>query len=66
MSLKSAAFLALIGMILVAILRLYDLVSTIINVVGGLVPAIALLSSLIYAIASLCLAAFFFVFHKQS
>jgi hypothetical protein len=65
MSLKSAAFLALIGMILVAILRLYDLISTIINVTGGLVPAIALVSSLIYAFASLGLAAFFFVFHKQ-
>jgi hypothetical protein len=66
MSLKSAAFLALIGMILVTILRLYDLVSTIINVMGGLVPAIALVTSLIYAFASLGVAAFFFVFHKQS
>jgi hypothetical protein len=66
MSLKSAAFLALIGTILVAILRLWDLISTITNVIGGLVPAMALLSSLIYAFASLGLAAFFFVFHKQS
>jgi len=65
MSLKSAAFLALIGMILVTILRLYDLVSTIINVTGGLTPPMTLLSSLIYAFASLGLAAFFFVFHKQ-
>jgi hypothetical protein len=66
MSLKSAAFLALIGTILVAILRLYDLVSTIINVMGGLVPAITLVTSLIYAFASVGLAAFFFVYHKQS
>ena len=66
MSLKSAAFLALIGTILVTILRLYDLISTITNVIGGLVPAIALLTSLVYAFASLSLAAFFFVFHKQS
>jgi len=66
MSLKSAAFLALIGTILVTILRLYDLISTITNVIGGLVPAIALLTSLVYAFASLTLAAFFFVFHKQS
>lgn len=65
MSLKSAAFLALIGTILVTILRLYHLVSTITNVIGGLVPAIALVTSLIYAFASLGLAAFFFVFHKQ-
>jgi hypothetical protein len=66
MSLKSAAFLALIGTILVAILRLYDLISTIINVTGGLVPAVTLFSSLIYALASLSLAAFFFVFHRQN
>jgi len=66
MSLKSAAFLALIGMILVTILRLYELVSTVMNVMGGFVPAITLVSSLIYAFASLGLAAFFFVFHKQS
>jgi hypothetical protein len=66
MSLKSAAFFALIGMILVTILRLYDLVSTIMNVMGGLVPAMTLVSSLIYAFASVGLAAFFFVYHKQS
>ena len=66
MSLKSAALLALIGTILVAILRVYDLISTIINVTGGLVPAMTLFTSLIYALASLCLAAFFFVFHKRS
>jgi hypothetical protein len=66
MSLKSAAFLALIGMILVTILRFYELVSTVMNVMGGFVPAITLVSSLIYAFASLGLAAFFFVFHKQS
>ena len=66
MSLKSAALLALIGMILVAILRVYDFISTVINVTGGLVPAMTLFSSLIYALASLSLAAFFFAFHKQS
>jgi hypothetical protein len=66
MSLKSAAFLALIGMILVTILRLYDLISTIMNVMGGLVPAMVLVSSLIYAFAALGVAAFFFAFHKQS
>jgi hypothetical protein len=65
MSLKSAAFLALIGMILVTILRLYDLISTITNVMGGLVPAMTLLSSLIYAFASLSLTIFFARFHKQ-
>jgi hypothetical protein len=66
MSLKTAAFLALIGMILVTVLRLYDLTSTIINVMGGLVPAVTLFSSLIYAFGSVALTIFFARFYKQS
>jgi len=66
MSLKTAAFLALIGMILVTILRLSDLISTIINVIGGLVPTVTLLSSLIYAFGSVVVTIFFARFYKQS
>ncbi len=66
MSLKTAAFLALIGMILITVLRLYDLISTIINVIGGLVPAVTLFSSLIYAFASVAVTFFFARFYKQS
>jgi hypothetical protein len=66
MSLKNAAFLALIGTILTTILLLYDLVSAILNVTQGLVPAVTIFPLLIYSFASLTVAVFFFVFHKQS
>ena len=66
MSLKNAAFLALIGTILTTILLLYDLVSAIINVTGGLVPAVSIFPLLIYSFGSLTVAVFFFVFDKQS
>jgi hypothetical protein len=66
MSLKNAAFLALIGTIQTTILLLYDLVSAILNVMNGLVPAMTIFPLLIYSFASLTLAVFFFVFHRQS
>lgn len=66
MSLKNAAFLALIGTILTTILLVYDLVSAILNVTQGLVPAMTIFPLLIYAFASLTVAVFFFVFHRQS
>jgi hypothetical protein len=66
MSLKNAAFLALIGTILTTLLLVYNLITTILNVTQGLVPAVNLFPLLIYAFASLTLAVFFYVFHKQS
>jgi hypothetical protein len=66
MSLKNAAFLALIGTVLTTILLLYDLISAIMNVMNGLVPAMTIFPLLIYSFASLTAAVFFFVFHKQS
>jgi hypothetical protein len=66
MNLKNAAFLALIGTILTTLLLAYNLISTVLNVSQGLVPAMTLFPLLIYAFASLTLAVFFYVFHKQS
>jgi hypothetical protein len=66
MNIKSAAFLALIGTILTTVLLVYDLVSAILNVTQGLVPAMTIFPLLIYSFASLTLAVFFFVFHRQS
>jgi hypothetical protein len=66
MSLKNAAFLALIGTILTTLLLVYNLVSAILNVTQGLVPAMSIFPLLIYSFASLTVAIFFFVFHKQS
>jgi hypothetical protein len=64
MTLKSAAFLALIGMILVTALLTWDFIFNLMNVLNGLVPAMKLLSSIIYAFGALCVTVFFFVFHR--
>ncbi len=64
MTLKSAAMLALIGTILVTALQVWELIFTILNVARGLVPAVTLFASLIYAFGALSLAVFFFVFHR--
>ena len=64
MTLKNAALLALVGTILVTVLLAFDLIRNILNVVQGLVPALTLFLSLIYAFGAFSLAAFFFVFHK--
>jgi uncharacterized protein YybS (DUF2232 family) len=66
MNLKSAAFLALIGTILTTLLLVYNLIFSVLNVMRGLIPLDNLISALIYAIGSLTVAVFFFVFHKQS
>ena len=64
MTLKSAALLALVGMILVTAVLVSDLVFTVFNVVRGLVPAVTLFSSFTYAFGAFGVALFFFVFHK--
>ncbi len=66
MNIKSAAFLALIGTILATVLLVYNLVSAVLNVTQGLVPAVTIFPLLIYSFASLTLVVFFFVFHRQS
>ena len=66
MSLKNAAFLALIGTILTTVLLVYNLIFSVLNVIRGLIPLDTLFSTLIYAFASLTVAVFFFVFHKQN
>lgn len=65
MTLKNASILALIGTVLVTVLLVWDLILNVLNVGRGLVPAVALLSSLIYAFGALSVAVFFFVFHKS-
>jgi hypothetical protein len=66
MNLKTASFLALIGTILSTVLLVYDFISGILHVLQGLVPLASVLSTGIYAFASLTLAVFFFVFHRGS
>jgi hypothetical protein len=65
MTLKKAALLALIGTGLLAILLAAHFILDILNAARGLVPAIRVLTSLIPALASLSVAVFFYVFHKE-
>ena len=65
MSLKNAAFLALVGMVLVTVLVLAAFIRDLSAVLNGLVPAMRVLSSLIYLLASLGVTVFFYVFYKK-
>jgi hypothetical protein len=64
MSLKTAALLALIGMVLLTILLVSDFINTVTGVSRDVVPAVMLLRSLIYLLASLTVTVFFFAFQK--
>jgi hypothetical protein len=64
MSLKNAAFLALVGTSLVTILLIAILIGDALAAVRGLIPVMRLLTSLIYAFASLSVVLFLYAFHK--
>jgi hypothetical protein len=64
MTLKNAALLALIGMILLTALLLVHFVIDIWGIVTGVVPAIRVLASLIRVLAGVSLAVFFWVFQR--
>jgi hypothetical protein len=65
MNLKNAALLALVGTLLLTILLVAGLISDVLNVMQGLIPAMRMLSSLLHAFAALSVTVFFFVFHKS-
>jgi hypothetical protein len=64
MTLKNAALLALVGMILLTILLAVGCIVSVTGFLGGVVSAAAMLASLIRVFAALTLAVFFFSFHK--
>jgi hypothetical protein len=64
MTLKNAAFFALIGMILLTVLLAVVFIRDFSGVLSGAVAAMALLESAIRLLASLSLAVFLCVFHK--
>ena len=64
MTLNKAAFLALVGMILTTILLVGGFIGDVVNVVRGLIPAMRLLRSFIYAFAGLSMVVFLYAFHK--
>jgi hypothetical protein len=61
---KNTAFLALVGMVLVTILLIAGLITDVLGVVRGLIPAMRLLTSFIYAFAGLSVVAFLYSFYK--
>jgi hypothetical protein len=64
MNLKSAAFLALVGMILLSILVIADFINVVQGVLRDLIPVVMLLRSIIYLLASLGVTVFLWVFHR--
>ena len=64
MTLKNAAFLALIGTALLTILMAADFINTVLGVARDVIPAMALLRSLVYLLASLTATVFFYVFNR--
>jgi len=64
-SLKSAAFLALVAMILLTVLVLAGFIRDVSSVINGLIPAVRVVASLIYLFASLSVSVFFWVFYKR-
>lgn len=64
MNLKNAAPLAAIGTILLTILEAADFIKTVSGVLNDVIPAMALLRSLVYLFASLSVTLFFCVFNK--
>ena len=65
MSLKNAALLALIGTILLTILVLAHFISTVLGVMHEIIPAMALLTSLVRLFACLGVLVFFYVFYRK-
>ncbi len=64
MNLKNAAFLALVGMVLLTILVVVGFVGDVLGVAQGVVPAMKLLTSFIHTFAVLAVTVFFYAFHK--
>ena len=65
MNLKSATFLALVGMILLTVLLLADFINLFLGVVRDIVPVVMLLRSLIYTLASIFVTVFLWVFYRN-
>jgi hypothetical protein len=64
MTLKNTALLALIGTVLMTALLVWNFVFNLLNLLRGLVPAVTLFSSFIYAFGCFSVMVFFFVFHR--
>jgi hypothetical protein len=65
MTLKNAALLALIGTVLMTALLVWTFIFNFLNLLRGLVPAVMLFSSFIYAFGCFSVMVFFYVFHRS-
>ena len=63
MTLKNSALVALVGVGLATVVLMAWFIGDVISVVGGLIPPMRLMTSLIFAFAGLSMAVFLFVFH---
>jgi hypothetical protein len=64
MTLKNAALLALIGTVLMTALLVWTFVFNFLNLLRGLVPAVMVFESFIYAFGCFSVMVFFYVFHR--
>jgi uncharacterized membrane protein AbrB (regulator of aidB expression) len=64
MSLKNAASLALVGMMLLTVLVAADFINAVLGVLRDVVPAVMVLRLLVYLLASLTVTVFFYIFQK--
>jgi hypothetical protein len=64
MTIKTATLLALVGMMVLTVLLAADFIRIVLGVLRDVVPAMALLRSVVYLFASLTLAVFLYVMHK--
>ena len=64
MTLKNAAFLALIGMVLLTVLLAAGFIRDLSGFIGGAVAAVALLTSGIHSFANLSVTVFLYVFYR--
>lgn len=62
---KAAATFAFIGTVLAAALFIWDFVFDFVSAVRGLIPAARLVPALIYAIAAVSLAVFFYAYRTD-
>ena len=64
MTLRTAAFLAFIGMMLLTVVCVVGFIGDMSALLAGAIAPVRVLTSLIHLLASLSLAVFLYVFHK--
>lgn len=65
MSLKNAALLALIGTVLLTVLIAVSFISNLLGFMRGVIPPLAVFTSLVQLFASVSLSLFLYIFHRS-